>query len=57
MNIQELLKRREKLGNELDKLDDAIDAIQDICDHEWVSASGGSDRYKVCDLCGAENWD
>jgi len=50
--MKPLLSQRTKLRWELKKVDTAINALQEICEHEWIS--DGHDSHKdhyICSIC------
>lgn len=56
MTITELHKKRRELSEKLSKVETAIRALQDICEHEWKDV--GHDSHKnhyECPLCGAKD--
>jgi len=52
--INKLFKERSILYERIMKLDKAIKALQDICEHDWQDDGRDShkDHYK-CSICGA----
>lgn len=53
LDINELSKKRDKLLKEADKLDRAIKALQDVCEHDWVDDGHDSHHnYGKCKICG-----
>lgn len=58
--IEDLIKRRNKLEKELAKIKKAIEAFQEVCEHDYVSdgyTDGGGKRYKTCKICENSDWD
>jgi len=49
---QSLLKERARLKMEQTKIEKALKALQDLCEHEWISDSYDSHKkYYVCGVC------
>ncbi len=50
--MKPLIAKRQKANVELMKVNKAIKALQNLCDHDWVSDGQDShkDHYK-CDIC------
>ena len=50
--IAKLVIEADELHERLAKVNKAIDAIRDVCDHNWIDGGDDSRQY-VCDICGA----
>ena len=62
--IIDLKEKQESLKNELEKIETAIESLQDVCNHTHKTGKTayeceGHDSHKdyyVCTICGNENW-
>jgi hypothetical protein len=51
--IASLRARRKTLQTELDAIDNAINALQKVCKHDWIPDGHDSHHeYEVCKICG-----
>lgn len=56
--IKELQSKKHKLEVELEDINDAIKAIQKLCNHNWkYKGHGHTSDYYVCTICGTNKED
>lgn len=56
-HIQALVDEKGPLIERLTKLDDAIRALQDVCEHDWkYDGHNSHEDYYVCNKCGKGRW-
>lgn len=56
ISIQEIKKERDLTAARLVKLDAAIKAFQEVCNHEWEPNGHDSHHnWEKCKLCGRED--
>ena len=55
--IKELLEKRVALNKEISKVEKAIEALQDLCVHEYLYEGHTShEDYEVCKHCGDDRY-
>jgi|CXWK01.1.fsa_nt_gi acetylglutamate kinase len=55
--IKNLFKDKETFEKKIEKIDEAIEALQELCEHKWISDGHDSHKnYKKCSICGLEDW-
>jgi hypothetical protein len=51
--IKELMEKRKKLNEDLDKVDKALKALRELCEHQWqYDGHTSHEDYEVCTNCG-----
>jgi len=57
VDMTKLFERKDTLDKELKKVDAAIKALQEVCEHDWQP--NGHDSHKdwfVCKHCRKDDW-